>query len=382
MAELADRLPGEVILSSFHNQVKERTMMRYATLAALEASVALPVYGGFAYLTEWPYPKTTGGTGFGGAGSAWIYAQDGDDTSPFTTEDRWQNLIRDSGGLMFGPLAFHGSELGSQNDPASQFFKIDCTDDWRFRLLQANDGESGVNVLNFSGDVGGTNYMRLPRGGTWGVRERTGSKEPFVVRDQTAIEFPYSADTDAAEPFYPLTFTNPNEWGPATGRIGIYALKTIGQPTLAISRLDATTERALAITAAPSSSSTNWRVGPVSYATPNGAEAYTLERQSGSSRRWKTAIAEYAGDAAAAILAALQVVSFEYEPGYLGEGDEREGVPMVGMIAEQLADVSPVLVDHDDAGEAVGYDTRQVQALLVAAVQDLGARIGALENAS
>ena len=382
MAELADRLPGEVILSSFHNQVKERTMMRYATLSALEASVALPVLGGFAYLTSWPYPKTTGGAGFGGDGSAWIYADDADDTSPFDAGPRWQNLIRDSGGLMFGPLAFHGSDAGSQNDPLAQFWKIDCIADWRFRLSQANDGEAGVIVLNFSGDVGGANYMRLPKSGTWAVRERTGAREPFVVRDGAAIEFPYSADTDAVQPFYPLTFTNPNEWGPATGEIGVYALKTIGQPTLAISRLDATTERALAVTAAPSSSSTTWRVGPVSYPTPNGAEAYTLERQSGSSRRWKTAIADYAADTALAILSALQVVSFEYEPGYLGDGDEREGVPMVGMIAEQLAEVLPVLVDHDRDGEPVGYDTRQIQALLVAAVRDLGLRIGALENAT
>ena len=149
MSELTDRLAGETILASFHNAVKERTMMRYANLAALDASIALPDPGSFAYLTTYPYLKTT--------------------------------LIRDSGGQMFGPLTFHGSDPGSELDPLSQFFKIDCTDDWRFRILQANDGESGVNVLSFSGDVGGSNYMRIPKSGTWGVRERTGSQEYLTI---------------------------------------------------------------------------------------------------------------------------------------------------------------------------------------------------------
>ena len=382
MSELTDRLAGETILASFHNAVKERTMMRYANLAALDASIALPDPGSFAYLTTYPYPKTTGGTGFGGDGTPFVWAEDGDDTSPFSSGYRWQALIRDSGGQMFGPLTFHGSDPGSELDPLSQFWKIDSTDDWRFRLLQANDGESGVNVLSFSGDVGGSNYMRIPKSGTWGVRERTGSQEFLTIYDGEAVELPQAADTDdGSVSFTPLRFVNPTEWGPASGEIGIYSLKTIGSPQLAISRLDATAERCLAISGVVASGSNTWRVGTTAYEGVNGADVYSLERGVSSSQRWKVDIAAAVRADAAAILAALDVVTFQYAPGYLAAGDEREGVTVVGMIAEQVAEVSSGLADHDDDGQPMNYDDRQISALLVAAVQDLGERVGVLEDA-
>ena len=53
----------------------------------------------------------------------------------------------------------------------------------------------------------------------------------------------------------------------------------------------------------------------------------------------------------------------------------------IGMIAAQVAEGSSGLADHDDDGQPMNYDDRQISALLVAAVQDLGERVGVLEDA-
>ena len=137
----------------------------------------------------------------------------------------------------------------------------------------------------------------------------------------------------------------------------------------------------MAISGVVASGSNTWRVGTTAYEGVNGADVYSLERGVSSSQRWKVDIAAAVRADAAAILAALDVVTFQYAPGYLAAGDEREGVTVFGMIAEQVAEVSSGLADHDDDGQPMNYDDRQVSALLVAAVQDLGERVGVLEDA-
>lgn len=54
MAELADRLPGELILASYANTVRDRLGggQRYASQAALDVSVPLPTSGDGAYLQD------------------------------------------------------------------------------------------------------------------------------------------------------------------------------------------------------------------------------------------------------------------------------------------------------------------------------------------
>ena len=50
MAELGDVIGGDIITSTFTNQVKDRTVMRYANAAARDASVLTPVSGDLAWL--------------------------------------------------------------------------------------------------------------------------------------------------------------------------------------------------------------------------------------------------------------------------------------------------------------------------------------------
>ena len=50
MSELGDVSGGETISSAFTNNVKNRTVMRYANAAARDASIPVPVEGDMAYL--------------------------------------------------------------------------------------------------------------------------------------------------------------------------------------------------------------------------------------------------------------------------------------------------------------------------------------------
>lgn len=52
MSELADVAGGQSITSAFTNQVKERTVMRYVSAAARDASIPVPQEGSLAYLLD------------------------------------------------------------------------------------------------------------------------------------------------------------------------------------------------------------------------------------------------------------------------------------------------------------------------------------------
>lgn len=124
-------------------------------------------------------------------------------------------------------------------------------------------------------------------------------------------------------------------------------------------------------------------VGLTDYDTPGGGNnARRFERETGSSARWKHVHGTVEPDAATALLDALEVREFTYRDDYLPETDERAGQVMYGLIAEEVDSVAPILADHNEAGEPVNWHDRQLLALLVAAVQSLGARIGDLENAT
>jgi hypothetical protein len=49
--EIPDRIPGEVILASYSNDIRDRALMRYADGAARDVSNPLPAAGDLAYLT-------------------------------------------------------------------------------------------------------------------------------------------------------------------------------------------------------------------------------------------------------------------------------------------------------------------------------------------
>ena len=52
MSELSDVTGGQIIGASFTNQVKERTVMRYASAATRDTSIPIPVEGSLAYLLD------------------------------------------------------------------------------------------------------------------------------------------------------------------------------------------------------------------------------------------------------------------------------------------------------------------------------------------
>jgi len=52
MSELNDVIGGDVVTASFTNQVKERSLMRYASAEARDASILAPVDGALAWLQD------------------------------------------------------------------------------------------------------------------------------------------------------------------------------------------------------------------------------------------------------------------------------------------------------------------------------------------
>ena len=51
MAEIPDRLPGEIIFASYSNDIRDRAVMRYVDRTARDNSVPVPVTGDLAYIT-------------------------------------------------------------------------------------------------------------------------------------------------------------------------------------------------------------------------------------------------------------------------------------------------------------------------------------------
>jgi len=382
VSELVDRIPGEVILSSFHNEVKERTMMRYANLAALEASIALPDPGSFAYLTSWPWPMDP--TSSPSDGMAFLWKNDAGDTSPFGAGFRWSSLISDAGGYMYGPLMFQATD---PTVPGGMYWRMETASagSFRIRLYNADDGEANAIQFQLAGFNGAENYVRQGAAGSFAVRERAGSVQGFSVTQEVtddpvgfndpAVYIPHGdRDRDGGNPFYPLVFGAP-DWSTGARSIGMFLGDDGVQRLLGIARMDSSVESALALPGIVSSSSVNWRVGTSTISAPGGATCYRVERQSGSSIRWKD-VQDDTPDALETIRA-VDVIRYRYAPGYLSETDERAGVDLWGFTAEQLDAVDPALVDHDTEGIPSDVDLRQLVALAVAGVKALDARIPA-----
>ena len=375
MAELADRVPGETVLASFHSAVKERSMMRYANLAALEASVAVPDMGSFAYLNTYPWPRDTTAAPDNGAPMVW--KEDAGDGSPFGGGNRWSALLTDAGAQMFGPLIFAGGAAGTENTSGQQVFRVDVdsTNVFRVRIVNASDGLSGANML-YLGNAGDVNYIRMPQGGGFGIRERTGNVEPFNIDAGGPISFARAGDDESYLRF------RAELWTTEEVAVTLFAGKEPNDRCLGFGREDGPVERALATTGIVASSSTQWIVGNFTMSAPGGATAYEFTRQSGSSARYKTVLEDGAAavrSAGESVFDGLEVRRFTYRDDYLPATDERAGVPLFGFLAEELEALEPSLADHDDEGNAIGYDSRQLVALTVAKVQALAARVDALE---
>ena len=84
MSELNDVTGGETIAEAFTNQVKERTIMRYASVAARDTSIPAPIEGSMAYLQDSDTVTYYNGTGWVDMGLL-IDASNGPITGNFET---------------------------------------------------------------------------------------------------------------------------------------------------------------------------------------------------------------------------------------------------------------------------------------------------------
>ena len=85
MSELADVIGGNTITASFTNEVKERSLMRYADAAARDVSIPAPIVGSLAYLLD--VDKITVYVSLGGPApqeAIWLELLDEDSSSSST----------------------------------------------------------------------------------------------------------------------------------------------------------------------------------------------------------------------------------------------------------------------------------------------------------
>jgi hypothetical protein len=80
------------------------------------------------------------------------------------------------------------------------------------------------------------------------------------------------------------------------------------------------------------------------------------------------------------LLLTVPVKAFRYRDDYLDLEDERSGVLVPGLIAEELDAIYPVAVDHDNQGRASRWSSDFIVPGLLALIQEQEARITSLEG--
>ena len=104
-----------------------------------------------------------------------------------------------------------------------------------------------------------------------------------------------------------------------------------------------------------------------------------LKGQSSSSRRYKKDMGLVNVSQAREILN-VPVVNFQYKPGYLAEGDEKEGVTIPGFFAEDVERCIPEAVYHNKDGKVENWMERIMLPLMLRVIQDQQHRIEQLER--
>ena len=110
-----------------------------------------------------------------------------------------------------------------------------------------------------------------------------------------------------------------------------------------------------------------------------------LVRSTSSSRRYKEGIMEDLGDLDPNALYDLKVVKFKYKDGYISEDDERYGKEVIGFIAEDVDELYPIAVRHED-GKAEMWESNYIIPAMMKLIQnqkkeidELRARLDRLE---
>ena len=84
-----------------------------------------------------------------------------------------------------------------------------------------------------------------------------------------------------------------------------------------------------------------------------------LVRSSSSSRRYKDHITTDLADLDPEVLYDLPVVRFRFKDGYISESDERYGKDVIGFIAEDVDELYPIAVRHED-GQAEMWESNYI----------------------
>ena len=76
----------------------------------------------------------------------------------------------------------------------------------------------------------------------------------------------------------------------------------------------------------------------------------------------------------------LPVVRFKYKPGYLYKNDDLYNKTIPGFYAEEIDDILPEAVIHDEQGRPEDWNQRILIPLMLKLIQDMNKRIKELEN--
>ena len=101
-------------------------------------------------------------------------------------------------------------------------------------------------------------------------------------------------------------------------------------------------------------------------------------RSTSSSLRYKTDITEDLGELNPNVLYDLKVVKFKFKDGYVSEDDERYGKDVIGFIAEDVDELYPIAVRHED-GQAEMWESNYMIPAMLKLIQEQKKQIEALE---
>lgn len=98
-----------------------------------------------------------------------------------------------------------------------------------------------------------------------------------------------------------------------------------------------------------------------------------------SSKRYKDSMGMVSTEDACKVLC-LPVVRFKYKPGYLYKNDDLYNKTIPGFYAEEIDDILPEAVIHDEQGRPEDWNQRILIPLMLKLIQDMDKRIKELEN--
>ena len=109
-----------------------------------------------------------------------------------------------------------------------------------------------------------------------------------------------------------------------------------------------------------------------------GVNQYGTIYRVSSSRRYKHDIQDLSLEEAKKLLE-LKPRTFKYNDDFLTPDDERAGKDVPGFISEEVSDLLPIAVDHDDDGNCEMWNSNVIVPCLLKLIQDQEKRIAALE---